>query len=35
VFDITVDGQLLFSKHDQGRFPTESEIVELITRRAE
>ena len=30
MFDVTVDGELVFSKHDAGRFPEESEIVELI-----
>jgi selenoprotein W-related protein len=30
VFDVTVDGQLIYSKHDQGRFPEHDEIVDLI-----
>jgi len=30
VFDVTVDGELIFSKHKVGRFPTLSEIDELI-----
>jgi len=27
---VTVDDQLIFSKHDEGRFPTEKEIVEKL-----
>jgi selT/selW/selH-like putative selenoprotein len=27
VFDVTVDGALLFSKHKEGRFPTEEEVL--------
>ena len=30
IFDVTVDEQRLFSKHDEGRFPTEKEIVEKL-----
>jgi len=30
VFDVTVDGQLVFSKHDHGRFPQHDEIVDSI-----
>jgi len=30
VFDVTVDGQLIFSRHEQDRFPEEAEIVQLI-----
>jgi selenoprotein W-related protein len=30
VFDVTVDGKLLFSKHEQGRFPTDQEIIDLM-----
>jgi selT/selW/selH-like putative selenoprotein len=26
VFDITVDGRLAFSKHSQGRFPSDEEV---------
>ena len=32
VFDVTVDGQLIYSKHDQGRFPEHDEIVDQIRR---
>jgi len=30
VFEIQVDGRLIFSKKKQGRFPDEGEIVRLI-----
>jgi selT/selW/selH-like putative selenoprotein len=30
VFDVTVDGTLLFSKHSAGRFPDETALVETI-----
>jgi selT/selW/selH-like putative selenoprotein len=30
VFDVTVDGKVIFSKHAAGRFPSESEIVDAI-----
>ena len=30
VFDVVVDGYLVFSKHSTGRFPTEREIVEKL-----
>ena len=32
VFDVTVDGELIFSKHEHDRFPTNDEIVELMGR---
>jgi selenoprotein W-related protein len=34
IFDVTVDGDLIFSKHDKERFPTDDEIVGLIKDRA-
>jgi len=34
VFDVLVDGKLLFSKHAAGRFPQESEILEQLPRSA-
>ncbi len=35
VFNVTVGNELIYSKHDAGRFPTEDEILEkLRTRRA-
>ena len=30
VFDVTVDGTLIFSKHQTGRFPDVGEIAVLI-----
>ena len=33
VFDVTVDGALLFSKHQSDRFPEEKEIVDAISAR--
>ena len=30
VFDVVVDGELIFSKHAQGRFPEEEEILSLL-----
>jgi hypothetical protein len=29
-----VDNERLFSKHDEGRFPKESEIIEALRKRA-
>ena len=26
-FDVMADGELIFSKHDEGRFPDEAEIL--------
>ena len=31
IFDIRADGRLIFSKHKQGRFPEEGEIVRLLS----
>jgi len=33
VFEVTVDGTMLFSKRTLGRFPEEGEIVRLIRAR--
>lgn len=33
VFDVEVDGKLLFSKHQRGRYPTLDEIDRLIVAR--
>ena len=33
VFDVTVDGELVFSKHAEGRFPEDREIVEALRSR--
>ena len=30
IFDVSVDGKRIFSKHDEGRFPTEKEIVDKV-----
>ena len=30
VFDVLVDGRLLFSKHAQGRFPQEQEVLDQL-----
>jgi selT/selW/selH-like putative selenoprotein len=30
IFVVTVDNQQLFSKRDEGRFPTEREIIEKL-----
>jgi selenoprotein W-related protein len=33
VFDVTVDGEIVFSKHNQDRFPRNEEIIELLKDR--
>ncbi len=33
VFEVTVDGELLFSKRATGRFPEPGEVAERIARR--
>jgi len=30
VFDVTVDGKTIFSKHELSRFPEEGEIVRML-----
>jgi selenoprotein W-related protein len=30
IFDITVDGKMIFSKFEQGRFPQANEVIRLI-----
>jgi selT/selW/selH-like putative selenoprotein len=30
IFDVTVDNKKIFSKDDQGRFPTEKEILDQL-----
>jgi selenoprotein W-related protein len=30
VFDVRVDGQLIYSKHEQGRFPEHSEVLQKL-----
>jgi selenoprotein W-related protein len=32
IFDISVDGTLIFSRKKQGRFPDNGEIVELLRK---
>jgi selenoprotein W-related protein len=32
IFDVEVDGQRVYSKHDTGRFPEPGEIVGLLQR---
>jgi selT/selW/selH-like putative selenoprotein len=33
VFDVVVDGSVIFSKHSAGRFPDEAGLVETIRAR--
>ena len=35
VFDVTVDGKRVYSKHETGRFPDEGEVVELIQKSSQ
>ena len=35
VFDVVVDGDLIFSKHELGCFPEDDEVVQTIRARAE
>jgi selenoprotein W-related protein len=30
LFDVAVDGRLIFSKHDAGRFPENQEVLEKL-----
>ena len=30
IFDVVADNQLIFSKHSEGRFPDEQEIVDKL-----
>jgi selenoprotein W-related protein len=30
IFDVEVDGRMIFSKHDAGRFPEDSEILDQL-----
>jgi selT/selW/selH-like putative selenoprotein len=34
IFVVTVDNEKIFSKHDQGRFPAEREIIDALKHRA-
>ncbi len=33
VFEVTLDGELLFSKRESGRFPAVGEVLELLAAR--
>jgi selT/selW/selH-like putative selenoprotein len=33
IFDVRADGDLVFSKHDVGRFPTNDEVLEILKKR--
>jgi len=35
VFEVTVDGELIFSKRAQGRFPEDREVMEPLARHEE
>jgi selT/selW/selH-like putative selenoprotein len=32
VFDVVVDENLIFSKHEVGRFPDEEEVIKLLQK---
>jgi hypothetical protein len=34
VFDVAVDGKLLFSKNRDGRFPADAEVVAALRRES-
>jgi selT/selW/selH-like putative selenoprotein len=34
IFDVLLNGKLIFSKDELGRFPEDGEIVEIIEERA-
>ena len=33
IFDVVADGDLVFSKHSEGRFPENDEIVRALQKR--
>ncbi|MBD3226193.1 MAG: hypothetical protein GF313_15810 [Caldithrix sp.] len=33
IFDIYIDNDLIFSKHQSGRFPLDGEVVEALQKR--
>jgi selT/selW/selH-like putative selenoprotein len=33
IFDVLVDGERIFSKHESDRFPTEAEILAALRQR--
>jgi selenoprotein W-related protein len=34
IFVVTVDNEMIFSKREQGRFPSEREIVDALKQRS-
>ena len=34
VFDVEADGEVIFSKHMEDRFPTDAEIIEQLRSKA-
>jgi selenoprotein W-related protein len=34
IFVVTVDNEIIFSKREQGRFPSEREIVDALRQRS-
>ena len=34
IFIVTVDNEVIFSKREDGRFPTEKEILDKLKKRA-
>ncbi len=34
MFDVTVDGELIFSKNEKGRFPEDDEVLDLLRARS-
>lgn len=35
VFDVAVNGERIFSKHEQGRYPEEAEVIEAIREHSD
>ena len=33
VFDVVADGELIFSKHEQGRFPEHAEVLDKLAAK--
>ena len=33
IYDVTADGEMIFSRKKAGRFPTEQEIIDLLKKR--
>ena len=33
IFDVVVDGDLIYSKHDTGSFPSDDEIIDSLKGR--